>query len=151
MVLVPFKGRNVEETAKAWGKWIAEAMLFGFSSLDLHYNNDAPTGWLAGKALLTRAGWSQPSETEYHHEKSGKTVLITEHTPLRNVVHMIIDLEYGTALASNKEHSDARRQQLLKLAHDNADAVLDRKLPRHSVARSMAVQPLRAPQSAGEA
>jgi hypothetical protein len=151
MVLVPFKGRNLEQTASAWGKWCAEAMLFGFSSLDLHYNNDAPTGWLAGKALLTRAGWSQPSETEYHHEKSGKTVSITKDTPLRTVVHMIVDLEYGNALVSNKDLSDERRRDLLNLAHQGADAVLDRKVPRHSVARSMAVQPLRAPQSAGEA
>ncbi|MBA3914078.1 MAG: hypothetical protein H0X25_09560 [Acidobacteriales bacterium] len=126
-------------------------MLFGFSSLDVHYNNDAPTGWLAGKALLTRAGWSQPSETEYHHEKSGKTVQINEGTPLRQVVHMIVDLEYGTALANNKGLSAAKRQELLALAHHSADAVLDRKVPRHSVSRNVAVQPLRAPQSAGEA
>lgn len=124
-VLVRFKRRNMEKAARSWGKWCTQAMLFGFVSMEEHYQGAASTAVLAGKTLLTRAYWSQVGETGFCFEKSGRTIHISGNTTLQQLIHMIIDVEYGHAL-SRRGLPPEERNDLLTLAHAEADKFVTR-------------------------
>ena len=124
-VLVRFKRRNMEKAARSWGKWCTQAMLFGFVSMEEHYQGAAPTAVLAGKTLLTRAYWSQVGETGFCFEKSGRTIHISENTTLQQLIHMIIDVEYCHAL-SRRGLPPEERNDFLTLAHAEADKFVTR-------------------------
>jgi hypothetical protein len=124
-VLLQLKRRNREKAARSYGKWCTQAMLFGFVSMEEHYQGLASTALLAGKTLLTRAYWSQVGENGFHFEKSGRTVHISEHTSLQQLIHMIIDVEYGHALGHRGLDAEERKS-LLRLAHAEADKFVTR-------------------------
>ena len=124
-VLLQLKRRNMEKKARAWGKWCTQAMLFGFVSMEEHYKGVAPTALLAGKTLLTRAYWSQVGETGFCFEKSGRTIHISDGTTLQQLIHMIIDVEYGHAL-HRRGLPDEEQKTFLRLAHAEAEKVVTR-------------------------
>lgn len=124
-VLLQLKQRNRQKAARSYAKWCTQAMLFGFVSMEEHYKGMAPTALLAGKTLLTRAYWSQVGETGFHFEKSGRTIHISENTTLQQLIHMIIDVEYGHAL-SHRGLPTEERKSLLTLAHAEADKFVTR-------------------------
>jgi hypothetical protein len=124
-ILARLKRRNMEKAARSWGKWCTQAMLFGFVSMEEYHKGVAPAALLAGKALLTRAHWSQVGETGFCFQQNGRTIHISENTTLQQLIHMIIDVEYGHALTRRglpaEEHSN-----FLQLAHAEADKFVSR-------------------------
>ena len=124
-VLARLKRRNMEKAARSWGKWCTQAMLFGFVSMEEYHQGVASTAMLAGKALLTRAHWSQVGDTGFCFEKSGRTIHISENTTLQQLIHIIIDVEYGHAL-NRRGLPPEERNSFLKLAHAEADKFVTR-------------------------
>jgi hypothetical protein len=134
-VLARLKRRNMEKAARSWGKWCSQAMLFGFFSMEEYYKGGASPAVLAGKALLTRAHWSQVGETGFHFQKSGRMIHISDDTTLQQLIHMIIDVEYGHALI-RRGLPPEERNSFLKLAHVEADKFVTRTSLLHSLPAS---------------
>lgn len=124
-ILETLKRKGMQETARSRGKWYTQAMLYGFGSIAECHKGDARTGWLAGKALLARNYWSQVGETGFYFDRSGSTIQIPHDMTLMEVIHLLINVEFGYALSKKKRLSDFEREQLLRLAHAEAERFAD--------------------------
>ena len=74
--------------------------------------------WMARKALTTRNHWHQTNETDFVFDKTDQVVSITDDMTLLQVIHYVIEVEYGHEL---QEHIPWKREVLLALAHQAAD------------------------------
>jgi hypothetical protein len=116
-----FKLRRMENGAKRWGRWCANAMVIGFLAAKRKYDGVAPSyAWLARKTLLQRSDWKEISETEFLFEKNEVEVTISDDMNLLQVIHIVIDVEFGYELESWRLPL-FQRHLYLALAHEEAD------------------------------
>jgi hypothetical protein len=125
-----FKLRRMENGAKRWGRWCAKAMVFSFTVFRHQYEGVAPTyAWLARKALSTRNDWKQINDTEFVFEKNGYEATISDDMNLLQVIHIVIDVEFGHDLESWGLPL-FQRHLYLTLAHEEADKEISGNSPK---------------------
>jgi hypothetical protein len=117
--------RGLEKQARSWGKGCARVMLFSFLAAKNHYLSamvqqgiNPTAAWMSRKALIDRNRWHQTNETDFVFDETGDIVSITDDMSLLQVIHYVIEIEYGYDL---REVPSWRRQELLALAHEAAD------------------------------
>lgn len=121
--------RWLEGNARLWGKECARVMLFAFMVKKNQYESTAPNyAWISRQALQTRTHWQQVGETTMLYDRSGQTVEISDGSSLRNVIHMVTEVEYGYELI--KLTTPSERANMLREAHNAADKYLDKKVGR---------------------
>lgn len=118
-----FKRRRKEKAAARWGRWCANVMVIAFLAAKRKYKGVAPTyAWLARRALSNRNAWRQISDTAFLFEKTGEEVVITDEMNLLQVIHIVIDIEFGHEISSWNVGS-GERDAYLRLAHSGADKI----------------------------
>ena len=117
----------MENGAKRWGRWCANAMIISFLAARRHYKGAAPTyAWLARKALLNRNSWKQISETDFVFEKNNVEITISDDMNLLQVIHLVIDVEFGYDLLS-WGIPIWQCHMYLSLAHEAANKVVSKR------------------------
>ncbi|RQW86459.1 MAG: hypothetical protein EHM79_09635 [Geobacter sp.] len=76
------------------GKGIAGAMFMSSLAMKEHYKESAPSyAWIAGKALETRPKWKRIDEVTFEHEPSETQIEISDKQSIKDVIHMIVEVE----------------------------------------------------------
>lgn len=76
------------------GKGIARAMFISALAMKEHYKDSAPSyAFIAGKALDTRPKWKRIDVVTFEYEPSGNQIKISDKQSIKDVIHMIVDVE----------------------------------------------------------